>query len=158
MRLIRKATSRDLPAVNELLGEVLRVHHAIRPDLFKAEGKKYTDEELLRIFEDPGTPVFVLEEDGIVCAYLFCQLIRQGSGSLQDIKTLYIDDLCVASSCRGKGAAKALYEHAVAFARSNGCHNITLHVWEGNDGARAFYDAMGLKPQYVSMEAVLEEE
>lgn len=57
---------------------------------------------------------------------------------------------------RGRHIGKALFEYAKAFAREKGCHNITLHVWECNPGARAFYEAMGLKPQYTSMELILE--
>ena len=62
--IIRPAEPRDLEAVNTLLGQVLAVHHAARPDLFRPVGKKYTDEELLAIFENPDTPVFVYEREG----------------------------------------------------------------------------------------------
>ena len=153
---IRKATSRDLPAINDLLREVLAVHHAGRPDLFRPEGKKYTDGELLAIFADPLTPVFVYDRDGEVLGYIFCALQQQDSGSLQDVRTLYIDDLCVNPAYRGQQIGRALFGHAKAFARESGCHNLTLHVWECNPGARAFYEALGLKPQYTSMEMLCE--
>lgn len=153
---IRKATSRDLPAINDLLREVLAVHHAGRPDLFRPEGKKYTDGELLAIFADPLTPVFVYDRDGEVLGYIFCALQQQDSGSLQAVRTLYIDDLCVNPAYRGQQIGRALFGHAKAFARESGCHNLTLHVWECNPGARAFYEALGLKPQYTSMEMLCE--
>jgi hypothetical protein len=54
--MIRRATYDDLEAVNSLLRQVLKVHHDGRPDLFRAEGKKYTDSELLAIFSNPDTP------------------------------------------------------------------------------------------------------
>lgn len=63
---IRKAESRDLEAVNALLQQVLTVHHKGRPDLFNEVGKKYTDAELLDIFANPDTPVFVYEKEGPV--------------------------------------------------------------------------------------------
>ena len=153
---IRKATSRDLPAINDLLREVLAVHHAGRPDLFRPEGKKYTDGELLAIFADPLTPVFVYDRDGEVLGYIFCALQQQDSGSLQAVRTLYIDDLCVNPAYRGQQIGRALFGHAKAFARESGCLNLTLHVWECNPGARAFYEALGLKPQYTSMEMLCE--
>lgn len=153
---IRKATARDLDAVNALLREVLAVHHAGRPDLFRPSGKKYSDGELLALFADPGTPVFVYESEGKVLGYVFCALQRQGSGSLKPLTTLYIDDLCVDPGQRGRQIGRKLFEHAKAFAREHGCHNITLHVWECNPGARAFYEALGLKPQYTSMEMLCE--
>ena len=56
--MIRRAEDRDLGAVNSLLRQVLKVHNAGRPDLFREEGKKYSDEQLLAIFADPATPAF----------------------------------------------------------------------------------------------------
>jgi len=151
---IRKARQNDLGAVNNLLRQVLEVHHRGRPDLFRPEGKKYTDEELLSIFNNPETPVFVYEEAGVVLGYAFCALQRQDSGSLQPLTTLYIDDICVDESSRGKGIGKALFEYVRAFALERECYNITLHVWECNPGARAFYESLGLSPQYTSMETI----
>lgn len=42
--MIRRATAADIPQIDELLRQVLEVHHAGRPDLFKGGVKKYTDE------------------------------------------------------------------------------------------------------------------
>lgn len=150
--LIRKAGPQDLPTVNRLLQQVLTVHHNGRPDLFNEVGKKYTDEELLAIFEQPDTPVFVYESDGSVLGYAFCSLQRQGSGSLRELTTLYVDDICVDEKARGRHVGTALFEHVKQFAREAGCHNITLHVWECNPVARAFYESLGMSPQYTSME------
>lgn len=152
---IRKAQPRDLEAVNSLLEQVLAVHHKGRPDLFNETGKKYTDAELLAIFENPCTPVFVFEKEGAVLGYAFCAIQHQGSGSLKEITTLYIDDICVNENVRGQHVGKALFEYVKAYASEQGCHNITLHVWECNPLARAFYEALGLKPQYTSMELIL---
>ena len=150
--IIRPAEARDLEAVNTLLGQVLAVHHAARPDLFRPVGKKYTDEELLAIFENPDTPVFVYEREGAVLGYAFCVIQYQDSGALKPRTTLYLDDLCVLESARGLHIGTTLFDYVKAFAKKKGCHNITLHVWEGNPGAIAFYRAQGMTPQYTSME------
>ncbi len=152
---IRKAEPRDLEAVGNLLRQVLRVHHDGRPDLFNEVGKKYTDEELLAIFSSPETPVFVYDKDGAVLGYIFCELRHESSGSLRTLDTLYIDDLCVDEKVRGQHIGKALFEYAKEFAREKGCYNITLHVWECNPGAKAFYASLGMSPQYTSMEMIL---
>ena len=153
--MIRKAENHDLEAVNSLLRQVLMVHHTGRPDLFRAVGKKYTDEQLLAIFSNPDTPVFVYEEEGTVLGYAFCALQHQESGSLHPLTTLYIDDICVDEQARGRHIGSALFEYVKAFAKENGCHNITLHVWECNPGALAFYQSLGMKPQYTSMEMLM---
>lgn len=45
---IRIAKNTDINGINKLLCQVLMVHHNGRPDLFKADVKKYTDEEMVR--------------------------------------------------------------------------------------------------------------
>ena len=152
--VIRLAGPQDLPAVNSLLQQVLTVHHNGRPDLFNKVGKKYTDAELLAIFAQPDTPVFVYESDGSVLGYAFCALQQQGSGSLRELTTLYIDDICVDEAARGRHVGSALFEYVKQFAREKGCYNITLHVWECNPVARAFYESLGMSPQYTSMELI----
>lgn len=152
--IIRPAEPRDMEAVNSLLRQVLAVHHQGRPDLFRPEGKKYTDDELLTIFANPDSPVFVFDKEGAVLGYVFCAFQKASSGALEPIKTLYVDDLCVSEKARGEGIGTALFNYVKEFARENGCHNITLHVWECNPGAKAFYETLGLKPQYTSMELI----
>ena len=152
---IRLATAADLPAVNELLRQVLALHHDGRPDLFNASGKKYSDAELLQIFGNPDTPVFVYDAGGTVLGYAFCEIRHTSGGSLRPFKTLYVDDLCVREESRGMHIGKALFGYVKTFAEEQGCYNITLHVWECNPGARTFYEAMGMAPQYTSMELIV---
>ena len=42
---IRRAVDADIPALDKLLYQVHKVHSDVRPDIFKAGAKKYTDEE-----------------------------------------------------------------------------------------------------------------
>ena len=153
---IRRAKKEDLEGVGKLLRQVLEVHHKGRPDIFNGGVKKYTDEETLLIFENEKTPVFVAVEDGAVLGYAFCidQRITD-SHILTDIRTLYIDDLCVDETIRGKGIGKALYDFVVAYAKKEGYYNLTLNVWACNESALRFYEKMGLLPQKIGMEKIL---
>lgn len=154
---IRRANPNDMDGINNLLRQVLYVHHVDRPDIFKAEGKKYRDDELLAIIEDDNTPLFVaVDDEGKVLGHCFTVINQvQGHSSLMDIKTLYIDDLCIDEGARGQHIGKALYEYAVDFARREGCYNITLNVWAENKSARKFYESMGLGVQKIGMEKIL---
>ena len=93
--VIRRGEERDLAGINSLLNQVLEVHHRGRPDLFKSGTKKYMDEELLAILKDEEKPVFVAVDGENLLGYAFCILKQSGDNILTDIKTLYIDDLCV---------------------------------------------------------------
>ena len=154
---IRRATPKDINGINKLLQEVLMVHHNGRPDLFKANVKKYTDEELMVMLADDKKPVFVaVDEKEEVLGYAFCVFQQQiGNNILTDIKTLYVDDLCVDEDKRGKHIGKQLYEFVLAYARSQGCYNVTLNVWTCNQGAMKFYEKCGLTPQKIGMEKIL---
>lgn len=155
---IRRASGEDMQGINKLLCQVLMVHHNGRPDLFKAGAKKYTDEELLQIIADDSRPIFVaVDESNAVLGYAFC-IFQQHlcNNILTDVKTLYIDDLCVDEEKRGMHVGKTLYEYVVRFAKQSGCYNLTLNVWSCNEGAMRFYQKCGLVPQKVGMEFILE--
>ena len=88
--------------------------------------------------------------------YAFCIFQQHlNNNILTDIKTLYIDDLCVDETIRGQHIGSSLYQAVLAFAREQGCYNVTLNVWSCNTSAIKFYEAMGLKPQKVGMEVIL---
>ena len=153
---VRRAEKRDISEILELLVQVNLVHHLGRPDLFK-NATKYNAAELEAIIADENTPVFVcVSPDGKVRGHAFC-IFKQVTGSalLTDVKTLYIDDICVDESARGSGVGRALYQHVLDFARQHGCYNITLNVWTCNPGAQRFYEAMGMVPQKIGMEMIL---
>ena len=155
--IIRKAKNSDLEGIKSLLLQVLTVHHKGRPDIFKADCRKYTDEQILEIIADEKTPVLIAaDEEDRVMGYAFCIFQQHiGSNILTDIRTLYIDDLCVDENIRGQHIGSSLYNAVLDFARENGCYNVTLNVWSCNESAMRFYEKCGLKPQKVGMETIL---
>lgn len=155
---IRRAVAGDIDGIDQLLSEVLEVHHQGRPDLFKTGARKYTDEQLAAILTDNERPVFVAtpEDSHRVLGYAFCVFQRHPNDNiLTDIATLYIDDLCVDESVRGDHVGSSLYKHVLEFARQSGCYNVTLNVWSCNPAAVKFYERMGLTPQKIGMEQIL---
>ena len=123
---IRRAKLEDMLGINKLLNQVLMVHHNGRPDLFKANVKKYTDEELAEIILDDQKPIFVAVDDSDeVLGYAFCVYQQHiNDNILTDVRTLYIDDLCVDEDKRGLHIGKQLYDYVVDFAKKNDFYNI----------------------------------
>ena len=154
--MIRRAVEKDIPKINDLLLQVCLVHHNGRPDIFKV-GRKYSDEELKVLLKDEDRPILVsVDENDEVMGYCFCIYQQHTDNSiLTDIKTLYIDDLCVDEGLRGKHIGRELYEAAVELARDSGCYNLTLNVWSCNPSALRFYEKRGLIPQKIGMELIL---
>ena len=155
--MIRRAKEKDIPKIGDLLSQVCLVHHKGRPDIF-GTGRKYSDDELKEILKDASRPILVFTDDNdSVLGYCFCILLQHKNSSVMtDIKTLYIDDLCVDETCRGKHIGKELYRAAVKLARELECYNLTLNVWSCNSSAMKFYESMGLVPQKIGMELILD--
>ncbi len=150
------AQEKDIYRIYELLGQVNYIHHIIRPDIFNI-GCKYTIEQLKELIIDDSGKIFVAVDDNdYLAGYCFTKFsIIYDDNIRTDIKTLYIDDLCVDKEIRGKHVGQELYQYVVKYAKDNRFYNVTLHVWSGNDNAENFYEAMGLKPQYVCLEEII---
>ena len=153
--MIRRANKEDIKSIIDLLHQVNMVHHVLRPDLFKPHTTKYSEQELASLLKNESKPIFVYDDGGVL-GYAFCQVSETRDNQLlEDIKTLYIDDICVDENARGKHVGKALYEYVRDYARSIDCNNITLNVWEGNTPALQFYKKMGMQVQKTTMETIL---
>lgn len=154
--MIRFAVDRDIPKMMDLLSQVCLVHHNGRPDIFKI-GTKYSAEQLTELLRDDTRPILVAVDDNDnVMGYCFCIFQQHVDDNvLTDIKTLYIDDLCVDENLRGQHIGKQLYDAAVKLAKENDCYNLTLNVWSCNPSALRFYEKQGLVPQKTYMEKIL---
>ena len=154
---IRNAQEKDVDGILHLLRQVLEVHAAIRPDIFIPGTAKYTRAQLCDILHDPSRRTFVaVDADDAVCGYAFCEIRPYTAfANIVPHTEFYIDDLCVDSRMRGQQIGRRLFSHVQQAARQLGCYEITLNVWEGNDGAKAFYDKMGMRPKSTQMEWIL---
>ena len=155
--IIRKARMEDRLGIERLLKEVNNLHQKLRPDIFIENAIKYNEEKFNALISNGATPIFVaVDEDGNVLGHLFCQVRDHDEVAVyKDFKTLFIDDLCVAESAHRQGIGKSLFDFALKYARQNGCYDVTLNVWSGNDSALAFYEKMGMFPKETQMEYIL---
>ena len=157
--IIRKAEKRDVKGVLELLSQVLELHASIRPDIFISGTTKYSEKEVEELFSAEDRKNFVAVDDsGKVLGYALCAIKRQPfSNNMVPFSSLFIDDLCVDEGARGMHIGRELFEYVKQEAVKLGCYEVTLNVWEGNDGAKAFYDKMGMKVKETQMEYILKQ-
>ena len=158
MITIRNAEEKDAKAILCLLGQVLELHATIRPDIFLPGTTKYTAEQVIEILNDKNRRSYVaVDESGNILGYTLCILQKQPfSNTMIPFTSLFIDDFCVDERARGQHVGTLLFEHVKADAKALGCYEVTLNVWEGNDGAKAFYYKMGMKPKETQMELILQ--
>ena len=156
---IRRAKETDIKKIMELLGQVLEIHAAIRPDIFVSGTTKYSEDDLKEMILDDEKPIYVAADDEDNCmGYAFCQLKNPAfTSTMVPHKSLYIDDLCVDEKYRGKHLGEALFEHVKREAKRLECYEVTLCVWNGNDTAERFYEKMGMTTKERMMEIILDE-
>ena len=154
--VIRRAVGDDCQKILKLLSEVEAIHQKGRPDIFRVNGTKFTEDELVRMFTDDTKPIFVADVDGEVMGYAFCVLGEiKDDTMLLDAKTLHIEDVCVDENTRGTGIGGKILDYVLEYAKESGIDRVDLDVWEFNDTARAFYEKHGFRVQKRRMDIVL---
>ncbi len=131
---IRPAARGDVASVWRLINELAvfeKLEHAIignGSDLEK------------HIFDDRLCQVTVFEEDGEVVGYTLCvptySTFRTQPG-------LWLEDLYVTPTCRGKGYGKALLSNLIDYCSQSGLGRLEWSVLDWNVSAIGFYEAMG---------------
>ena len=154
---IRFAEAKDVTGILALLRQVGQVHHQGRPDIFRKGAQKYGASQVLSMLNSSKTPIFVAVEGEKVVGYGFCQVkIYENDPVIADHTEIYIDDLCVDENCRGQGIGQAIYKEIIRYAKMRKADSITLNVWCCNESAMRFYEKLGLKPQKIGMEVLLD--
>lgn len=149
--LLRPATAEDLPAIVHLLAD---------DDLGRTREDARTplDPRYLAAFaaieRDPNQQLVVAEQDGRVVGCLQLSLIpglsRLGMWRGQ------IESVRVASSERGSGIGRIMFEWAIGQCRARGCGLVQLTTDKTRGGAHSFYEALGFKATHEGMKLVLD--
>lgn len=138
MLAIRSATRSDVPLVLRLirgLAEYERLPHAV------VATEALLAEQLFG--ERPGAEVLIAEWDGEPAGFaLFCHNFSTFLGR----RGLWLEDLFVEPSHRGRGIGKALLVHLAAIAVERGCGRLEWSVLDWNVDAIGFYRALGAVP------------
>ena len=154
---IRTAEKRDIPKIMDLLDQVHDLHFKGRPDIFVDGITKYSPEEVEKIMSEDNSPIYVaVDKKDNVLGYAFCIIKgNEGGISMTDIKTMYLDDLCVDKEHRRQGIGRQLFDYVCMKAKEMGCYHVTLNVWTLNDEALGFYKSCGMAPMKIVMEKIV---
>ena len=153
---IRRAEKKDAKRLCELLETIAQLHHEGRPDIYGAGGAKYGTEDVEKKIDDTDEIILVAVDDNDeVLGYTMSKIIDvKENGILLGYRKMYIDDVCVDSSCRKMGIGKKLMDATKHEAEKAGCHLAELNVWAFNENAVEFYKNCGMTVQRMYMEYV----
>lgn len=101
--------------------------------------------ELIReqIFEQKNAEVLICEDDGKAVGYA---LYFTNFSTFLGRAGIYIEDLYIQKSCRGKGFGKAMLKKIAEIAREKGCGRIEWSCLDWNKNSIDFYISLGAKP------------
>ena len=135
---IRFAKQEDLPLIFQMIKELAEYHGL----LHKVKATKPSLRQSL--FNDPkGADILIGEELGKpACMVIFYQIFSTFLGK----EGIYIEDLYVRESYRGKGYGKRLLKEVSKIAKERKCGKVEWKVMKGNEWAAGFYKKMGAKP------------
>ena len=141
--VIRDAKPSDTSAIYALILELAEYEEAV-------ERVENTEERLRNdgFGDDPMFHCFVAEEGSTIVGIALCYFRY----STWKGRYLYLEDLIVTESRRGKGLGKLLLKRCIEHAENTGSRLLTWQVLDWNASAIEFYKAVGaeLQPEWVN--------
>ena len=149
--LVRKAQAADLRAILDLLADDPLGKTEQEPEGPVAPSLTKTFDT---ISQDPNQLLLVVEDDGTPCAYL--QMTFIPGLTMKGAWRAHIEAVRVASTHRGQGVGRTLFQEALAHARARGCAVVQLMTDRRRPEALAFYEALGFKNSHNGMKLFLD--
>ena len=153
--MIRVATIEDLEQVNKLRRQVNELHVNGRPDHFKAGWNQELQDHAKELIEAENKDILVAERNGIICGFACVDYVELRESPYRYARCFYhVGEFGVDEKFRRQGVATELVEFMKKDAKEKGFGRIELDVWEFNDSAREFYEAVGFSciRRYMEME------
>jgi ribosomal protein S18 acetylase RimI-like enzyme len=154
--MVRFAREEDLGRVNELRKMVNDVHVAGRPDVFQPGFGEEIKAQASAFARGEDSGVLVAICGGVICGFAMVKFIdRPASAYSLPRRFCHIDEFGVDAAYRRRGVATQLIEFLKKDAKEKGFARIELDVWEFNEDAREFYEAVGFTVSRRFMELAL---
>lgn len=96
--------------------------------------------------------IFLAEYNKVPIAKVELVWVKEGN----DSPTGYIRRVIVQKEFRRHGVAKALMNHVISYAKSEGIKHLDLHVFDQNVAGRTLYEHLGFSLEHVERYYVLE--
>jgi GNAT superfamily N-acetyltransferase len=150
---LRRAESRDIPALGRLGASLMRIHHGFNERRFMSPGENpeagygaYLGSQL----DNPDMLVLVAERGGDIVGYVWAAIEPESYKELRE-RAGFIHDILVTEDARGGGAGARLIEAAVDWLREQGLPRVLLWTAAPNEKARKLFEAHGFRATMVEM-------
>ena len=151
--IIRFAKENELVRVNELRKQVNDLHVEGKPEVFKAGFNDELRDYIYNIWDDPEQEIVVADLDGTICGFaVLHHIVKPATPFMYERDFIDIDEFCVDKDYRRQGVASEMITFIRNYAKEKGFNRIELNMWEFNQDALAFYEAVGFKTYRRYME------
>jgi len=134
---IRPATPDDVPVILRFVHELAAFER--EPDAVKATEPMLT----AALFgPHPAAEAVIAESDGVAVGHA---IFFHNFSTWEGKRGLYLEDLYVTPSARGRGIGRALLRHLARLAVERDCARFEWSVLDWNEGAIALYRALGAR-------------
>ncbi|MBN2459859.1 GNAT family N-acetyltransferase [Candidatus Woesearchaeota archaeon] len=150
--LIRRAKISDAEGLAKLYLQFWEPHKVCDPliELKKELSCKNQLDFARKDIKKKATNIFVAAESNKVVGFIEV-LIKKNDACFKINRYGYINACVTDKDERGKGIAKMLTEHALAFLKSKGIRFVRLNVYHINQAAIAVWQKLGFKPQSMNL-------
>lgn len=151
--VVRFAEKEELERVNEIRKIVNDVHVTGRPDIFKAGFNDELKNHIYDIWNAENKDIIVAERDGVICGFACVQYVDKPENPfMHERKFCAIEEFCVDEKFRRQGVGREIINFIRQDAKKRGLDRVELNMWEFNEDALAFYEAVGFKTYRRDME------
>lgn len=143
---IRRARHEDVAAIVAMLADdhLGRARERVEDPLPAAYYEAFA-----RVERDPNLALVVAEWEGRVVGCLQLAVLA-GISSQGGVRGL-LEDVRVASDCRGRGIGEQLVQWALTEAKARGCNLVELLTHQTRIDAQRFYKRLGFAASHVGM-------
>ncbi|MGF1753420.1 GNAT family N-acetyltransferase [Vibrio makurazakiensis] len=161
---IRTGTVHDIQSILRLANQINIQHHLGAPSVFSnpQDIQSYDSEDenenyWLSLMLEPNGTFIVAEIEMQVVGFVVARITQNKEVSfIRDNKVCRVNTIVVDDSVQASGVGRALMAKITQWAQAREATEMKLEVMEFNEGARGFYEALGMKTQSRIMSMPLE--
>jgi ribosomal protein S18 acetylase RimI-like enzyme len=147
---IRDATAQDVDTLSDLNRFVQGIHIAALPTHFKHPEPGAVAESFRSRLARQDVRVWIASIDEVAVGYVVSVLRERPESALCRARRFYeVEEIGVSPAHRRQGVARALVQHLLTEAHSQGVPDIELTSWAFNTDAHAAFQALGFRPMIV---------
>ncbi|MGN0498472.1 MAG: GNAT family N-acetyltransferase [Acutalibacteraceae bacterium] len=151
--MVRYANYEELEQVNKLRKQVNELHCNGRPDIFRSGFCKEMQDIIFDVWNSENADIIVAERNGVICGFACVEyVVKPLSPYNLERKYYHIVEFGVDEEYRRQGVASEMLDFIREEARKRGLDKIELDMWEFNENALKFYEAVGFKTYRRYME------